>query len=180
MQLFGNSREFTNFEGFSNDKSEEMEAENINENTRIRWTKEANKIVMRCFYQSDPTKRGYRKQMMKIWREVGVFEVIEQRLADQTRVIRTNGWLSEVELDEIQRKIKEEENTEEPRIELQNICDQQRSQDEDNVELTNIENLFNSLQDQGLTNDEIRLEKEVAEQMKIDKAPPNLRNVGRK
>ena len=118
--------------------------------------------------------------MMKIWREVGVFEVIEQRLADQTRVIRTNGWLSEVELDEIQRKIKEEENTEEPRIELKNICDQQRSQDEDNVELTNIENLFNSLQDQGLTNDEIRLEKEVAEQMKIDKAPPNLRNVGRK
>ena len=41
------------------------------------------------------------------------------------------------------------------RIELQNMCDQQRSQNEDDVELTNIENLFNRLQDQGLTNDEI-------------------------
>ena len=63
--------------------------------------------------------------MMKIWGEIGAFEVTEQRPADQTRVIRTNGWLSEVELDEIQRKIKEEENMKEPRIELQNTCDQQ-------------------------------------------------------
>ena len=42
--------------------------------------------------------------------------------------------------------------------------------------MTNIENLFNRLQDQGLTNDEIGL----VEQMKTDKAPPNLRNVERK
>ena len=26
---------------------------------RRRWTKEENKLVMRCFYQSDPTRRGY-------------------------------------------------------------------------------------------------------------------------
>ena len=94
--------------------------------------------------------------MMKIWREIGVFDITEQTLADQTRVIRTNGWLSKVELDEIQRKIKEEENTAELRTELQNTCDQQRlPQDEDEVELTNIENLFNRLQDLGLINDEI-------------------------
>ena len=60
-------------------------SENISENTKIRWTKEVNKIVMRYFYQSDLTKQGYRKQMMKIWREIGVFEVTEQRLADQKR-----------------------------------------------------------------------------------------------
>ena len=42
-ELFGNSREFANFEGFSSDESEEMEAENIGENTRIKWTKEVNK-----------------------------------------------------------------------------------------------------------------------------------------
>ena len=24
-----------------------------------RWTKELNKLVMRCFYQSDPNRRGY-------------------------------------------------------------------------------------------------------------------------
>ena len=95
-------------------------------------------------------------------------------------MIRTNGWLSEVELDEIQRKIKEEQNTEEPGIELQNMCDQQRSQNEYDVELMNTENLFNRLEDQGLTNDEIRLVEEVAERMKTDKAPPNLRNAERK
>ena len=94
--------------------------------------------------------------MMKIWREIGVFDITEQTLADQTRVIRTNGWLSKMELDEIQRKIKEEENREELRVELQNTCDQQRlPQDEDDSELTNIESLFNRLQDQGLMNDEL-------------------------
>ena len=94
--------------------------------------------------------------MMKIWREIGVFDITEQTLADQTRVIRTNGWLSKVELDEIQRKIKEEENREELRVELQNTCDQQRlPQDEDDSELTNIESLFNRLQDQGLMNGEL-------------------------
>ena len=155
-ELFRNSREFKNFEVFSSDELEEMKAENISENTRIRWTKEANKIVMRYFYQSDPTKRGHRKQIMRIWREIGVSDVTKQRLADQTRVIRTNGWLSKVELDEIQRKIKEEENREELRVELQNTCDQQRlPQDEDDSELTNIESLFNRLQDQGLMNDEL-------------------------
>ena len=40
--------------------------------------------------------------------------------------------------------------------------------------------MFNGLQDQGLRNDKTRLVEEVAEQIKIDKAPPNLKNVERK
>ena len=28
---------------------------------RRRWTKDENKMVLRCFYQSDPTSGGYRK-----------------------------------------------------------------------------------------------------------------------
>ena len=118
--------------------------------------------------------------MMKIWREIRVSEVTEQRLADQTRVVRANGWSSEAELNEIQRKIKKGENMEEPKIELQNRCGQQRPQNEDDIELTNTENLFNRLQDQGLTNNEIRLVEEEVALMKTDKAPPNLRNVERK
>ena len=62
--------------------------------------------------------------MKEIWREIRVFEVTEQRPTDQTRVITTNVWLSKVELDEIQIKIKEEEKMEEPRIELKSIFDQ--------------------------------------------------------
>ena len=73
--------------------------------------------------------------MMQIWREIEIFEVSERRLEDQGRGIRTNGSLSEMWLNEIQRKIKEEENMKEPRIELQNTSDQQRSQDDDD-ELT--------------------------------------------
>ena len=52
-------------------------------------------------------KRTYWKRNRKrmiIWRETGTFEITEQRLVDQARVIRTNEWLSEVELEEITRK----------------------------------------------------------------------------
>ena len=59
---------------------------------------------MRCFYQSDPTRRGYQKRMIAIQRELGTFEITEQGLADQARVIRTNEWLTEVELEEIGEK----------------------------------------------------------------------------
>ena len=68
---------------------------------RIRWTKEVNKLVMRCFYQSNPTRRGCRKRMIAIWKENETFEITEQRLVDQARVIRTNEWLTEAELEEI-------------------------------------------------------------------------------
>ena len=42
---------------------------------RRRRTKEENKMVMRCFYQSDSTRRRYRKQMIAIWREIGIFDI---------------------------------------------------------------------------------------------------------
>ena len=51
---------------------------------RKKWSKEVNKIVMRSFFKSEPNKRGYRKKMLEIWKDIGVFEVTEQRLADQS------------------------------------------------------------------------------------------------
>ena len=44
-----------------------------------RWAKEVSKLVIRCFYQIDPTRRGYQKRMIAIWREIGIFEITEQR-----------------------------------------------------------------------------------------------------
>ena len=42
--------------------------------------------------------------MIAIWREIGIFEITEQRLVDQVRV-RTNEWLTvSLELQEIRRK----------------------------------------------------------------------------
>ena len=43
--------------------------------------------------------------MFGFWKEMGVFEISEQRLADQARVIKLNEWLSEVELEEIRREV---------------------------------------------------------------------------
>ena len=72
---------------------------------KLRWTKEVNKLVMKCYINRDPSKRGYRKRMMTIWREEGVFETAEQRLADQARATRTNAWLSDIEIEDMKRNI---------------------------------------------------------------------------
>ena len=77
---------------------------------RKTWNKEVNKRIMRCYIESNPSARGYRKRILAIWKEIGVFEVTEQRLADQVRAIKVNGWLSEVEIEEIRRNIKDKQN----------------------------------------------------------------------
>ena len=68
---------------------------------RVHWTKELNKLVMKCCLKSDPSKRGYRKRMLAIWNEIGVFETTEQQLAGQVLCIKNKGWLSQVEIEEI-------------------------------------------------------------------------------
>ena len=41
--------------------------------------------------------------MKKIWDEIGVLPVTEQRLADQVRQIRTKKWITDIEINEIRR-----------------------------------------------------------------------------
>ena len=41
--------------------------------------------------------------MIAIWRERGTFEITEQRHVDQARIVRTNEWLTEVDLKEIRK-----------------------------------------------------------------------------
>ena len=45
--------------------------------------------------------------MKRIWDEkyIGVFPVTEQTLADQARQIRTSKWLTDIETEEIKRKL---------------------------------------------------------------------------
>ena len=45
--------------------------------------------------------------MKKIWDEIGIFPVTEERLADQARQIWTNKWLSDIEIEEIRRKLEQ-------------------------------------------------------------------------
>ena len=69
---------------------------------------------MECFFRSKPFDddgkpiRGFRKRMMQKQKEHGVFDITKQRLCDQARAIRKNGWLSDLEFETIQRMVKAE------------------------------------------------------------------------
>ena len=43
--------------------------------------------------------------MKKIRDDIGVFSVTKQRLADQARKMRTNKWLTDIEIEEIRKKL---------------------------------------------------------------------------
>ena len=80
----------------------------------MKWNKEVNKVVMECFYRSKPfheeekLARGYRQRMFREWKDRGLFESTEQRVCDQARAIRKNGWLSQLELETIKRQVEDE------------------------------------------------------------------------
>ena len=57
---------------------------------RRKWTSQENKIVMECYSLSEPKIRGFRKQMLSLWLQRGMFWVSEQRLLDQANIIRRN------------------------------------------------------------------------------------------
>ena len=40
---------------------------------RRKWTGQENKIVMECYLLSEPKIRGYRKRMMSLWLQKGMF-----------------------------------------------------------------------------------------------------------
>ena len=98
---------------------------------------------MECFFRSKPFDddgkpiRGYRQRMMQEWKEHGVFfEITEQRLCDQARATRKNGWLSDLELENIWRMIETEseivnesiENVEENQIESDIVSTSERNE----------------------------------------------------
>ena len=64
---------------------------------------------MKCYYLSDPEVTGYRKTMFLNWNDNGGFEISEQRLSDQVRVIKRNKYFADEELDEIGEGVKENE-----------------------------------------------------------------------
>ena len=40
---------------------------------RRKWTSQENKIVMECYLLSEPKIRGYRKRMLSLWLQKGMF-----------------------------------------------------------------------------------------------------------
>ena len=53
---------------------------------RRNWTSQENEIVMECYLLSESKIRAYRKRMLSLWLQKGMFWVSEQRLVDQANI----------------------------------------------------------------------------------------------
>ena len=71
---------------------------------RKKWTSQENKIVMESYILSEPKIRGYRKRVLSLWLQKGMFWVSEQRLVDQANTIRRNSWMTELKIEELESK----------------------------------------------------------------------------
>ena len=60
---------------------------------------------MECYLLSKPKIREYRKRMLSLWLQKGMFWVSQQRLVDQANTIRRNSWMTELEIEELERKV---------------------------------------------------------------------------
>ena len=86
---------------------------NIVISKRRKWSSQKNKIVMECSLLIEPNIRGYRKCMLNLWLNKGMFWVSEQRLVDQTNTIRRNSWMTELEIKELERNLAENDSCKE-------------------------------------------------------------------
>ena len=60
---------------------------------------------MECYLLSEPNFRGYRKRMLVLWLQKDMFWVSEQRLVNQPNTIRRNSWMTELEIEQLERKV---------------------------------------------------------------------------
>ena len=65
-------------------------------------------LLSRSFFEEGKPIRGFRKRMHNIWKERQGLKVTEQRLCDQARMIRMNGWLAELEMNAIKKSMMNE------------------------------------------------------------------------
>ena len=72
--------------------------------------------LWKCYLLSNPEQRGYRRRMTSLWHERGNYEVTEQRLADQQRLILKRKWLTETEREEIKRKLEDPDDAQENEV----------------------------------------------------------------
>ena len=60
---------------------------------------------MECYSLSEPKIRGYRKSMLSLWQQNGIFLVSEQRLVHQANTIRRKSSMTELEIEELESKV---------------------------------------------------------------------------
>ena len=60
---------------------------------------------MECYLLSEPRIRGYKKRILSLWLQEGMFWVSEQGLDDQANTISKNSWMTELEIEGLERKV---------------------------------------------------------------------------
>ena len=60
---------------------------------------------MECYLLSEPKLRGCRKHRPSLWLQKGMFWVSEQRTVDQLNTIRRNSWMTELKIEELEKKV---------------------------------------------------------------------------
>ena len=72
---------------------------------RRKWISQENKIIMEWYLLSEPKIGGYRKPLLTLWLQKGMFWISEQRLLDQANTIQRNSCMTELEIKELERKL---------------------------------------------------------------------------
>ena len=144
---------------------------------------------MECYFKSEPTKRCYRKRMLQFWGELGVFEVKEQRIADQARAIKTNRWLTDIEIEEIKRAVSAGQHLDASHIEepLPSQCQRESTNEESefvdgqDVEAPDTQSVEELILSKGLDKDEANILRVLSEKIrKEDHEPPqNLKTINK-
>ena len=141
---------------------------------RRMWTSQEKKIIIECYLLSEPKIRGYRKRMLSLWQQKGMFWVSEQRLVDQANTIRRNSWLTELEIEELERKVTGSDSV---------IAAEARSSDQVGEDRRNVlPEIGTEEQADSLDEEEVAIVMEIAEVIekgRKDKLPA-LRNVPKK
>ena len=66
-----------------------------------KWTQEENRMLWKCYFESDKNVRGYMERMHRLWIERGGREMSNQRLRTQVQNIEGKNLLSNVGIGEI-------------------------------------------------------------------------------
>ena len=68
---------------------------------KLQWTQEENRMLWKCYFESDKNVRGYMERMHQWWIERGGREMTKERLRTQVQNIEKKNLLSDVEIGEI-------------------------------------------------------------------------------
>ena len=77
---------------------------------------------MECYLLSERKVRGYRKRMLSLWLNKGIFWASEQRLVEQANTINRSSWITELEIEELERNLAENDSCKEEERSAGDTC----------------------------------------------------------